>query len=201
MRERKKTGVHGTLTYSAVKFNFQQILPKTLIPTMNTLKDTAVLNVVKTDGKWAPEGKREGLELIQMCFSPLFSISHNFVKRNLILGRILRKLALQGGTLGYKKNEPVWPKSQKSTRILPKAWGSLSTLKIFGKKWSFFFARGREKSCALFRSPFVPPYRGIIGVVCIQTLKSKGSDKILELLLLWAAPGPTKKKLKITPRT
>ena len=60
MRERKKTAVHGTLemTYMAVEFNFQQILLKTLIPTMNTLRDTAVLNIVKTDRKWAPEGKR-----------------------------------------------------------------------------------------------------------------------------------------------
>ena len=76
MRKRKKTAVHGTpgMTYTAVEFNFQQVLLKTLIPTMNTLKDTAVLNIVKTDGKCAPEGKREGLELIQMCFSPLFSI-------------------------------------------------------------------------------------------------------------------------------
>ena len=65
MRERKKTGVHGTLTmtYMAVKFNFQQILLKTLIPTMNTLKDMAVLNIMKTDGKCAPEAKRQDLEL------------------------------------------------------------------------------------------------------------------------------------------
>ena len=28
-----------------------------------------------------------------------------------------------------------------------------------------------------------------------------GSDKIPDLLLLWAAPGPTKKKVRITPRT
>ena len=68
MRERKKTAVHGTLTltYMAVEFNFQQVLLKTLIPTMNTLKDTAVLNII-----------------------------------------------------GYEKNEPVWPKSLKSSRILP----------------------------------------------------------------------------------
>ena len=81
MRERKKTVVHGTLemTYKAVEFNFQQVLLKTLIPTMNTLKDTAVLNIVKTDGKGAPEGKREGLELIRRCFLPLFSILTNFV--------------------------------------------------------------------------------------------------------------------------
>ena len=38
------------MTYMAVKFNFQQVLQKTLIPTMNTFKDTAVLNIVKTDG-------------------------------------------------------------------------------------------------------------------------------------------------------
>ena len=44
MRDRKKTAVHGTLemTYMAVKFNFQPILLKTLIPTMNTLKDKAI---------------------------------------------------------------------------------------------------------------------------------------------------------------
>ena len=67
MRERKNTAVHGTLkmTFNAVKFNFQQILPKTLIPTMNTLKDMAVLNIMKTDGKCAPEAKRQNLELIR----------------------------------------------------------------------------------------------------------------------------------------
>ena len=67
MRERKKTAVHGTLkmTYMAVKFNFQQVLLKTLIPTMNTLKDMAVLNIMKTDGKCAPEAKRQDLELIR----------------------------------------------------------------------------------------------------------------------------------------
>ena len=58
------------MTYTAIEFNFQQVLLKTLIPTMNTLKDT--LNIINTDGKWAPEAKREGLELILMCFSPLF---------------------------------------------------------------------------------------------------------------------------------
>ena len=39
------------MTYMAVKFNFQQVLLETLIPTMNTFKDTAVLNIIKTDGK------------------------------------------------------------------------------------------------------------------------------------------------------
>ena len=36
--------MHGTLemTYMAVKFNFQQVLLKTLIPRMNTLKDMAI---------------------------------------------------------------------------------------------------------------------------------------------------------------
>ena len=67
MRERKKTAVHGTLTmtYKDVKFNFQQIFLKTLIPTMDTLKDMAVLNIMKTDGKCAPEAKRQDLELIR----------------------------------------------------------------------------------------------------------------------------------------
>ena len=72
MLKRKKTAVHGTLTYMDVEFNFQQVLLKTLIPTMNTLKDTAVLNILKTYGKWAPEAKREGLELIRRCFSTLY---------------------------------------------------------------------------------------------------------------------------------
>ena len=72
MRERKKTAVHGTLkmTFNAVKFNFQQILPKTLIPTMNTLKDMAVLNIIKTNGKCTPEATWEDFELIRRCFSP-----------------------------------------------------------------------------------------------------------------------------------
>ena len=67
MRERKKTAVHGTLTmtYMAVKFNFQQILLKTVISTMNTLKAMVVLNIMKTDGKCAPEAKRQDLELIR----------------------------------------------------------------------------------------------------------------------------------------
>ena len=50
------------MTYTAVKFNFQQVLLKTLIPTMNTLKDMAVLNIIKTDGKCAPEAKQKDLE-------------------------------------------------------------------------------------------------------------------------------------------
>ena len=52
MRKRKKTAVHGPLemTYTAVEFNFQQVSLKTLIPRMNTLKDMAVLNSIKTDG-------------------------------------------------------------------------------------------------------------------------------------------------------
>ena len=48
----------------AVIFNFQPVLLKTLIPKMNTLKDMAVLNIKKRDGKCAPEAKREDLELV-----------------------------------------------------------------------------------------------------------------------------------------
>ena len=53
MHKRKKTAVHETLTmtYMAVKLNFQQVLLKTLIPTINTLKDMAVLNIIKTEIK------------------------------------------------------------------------------------------------------------------------------------------------------
>ena len=71
MRERKKTGVHGTLEmiHLAWKFNSKQLLCKTLNSRMNIIETRAVLNIVKTDGKWAPECKRDGLELIRRCFS------------------------------------------------------------------------------------------------------------------------------------
>ena len=68
MRERKKTAVHGTLEMIllAWKFNSKQLLPKTLNSRMNIIETRAVLNIVKTDGKWAPESKREGLESIRI---------------------------------------------------------------------------------------------------------------------------------------
>ena len=58
MRERKKTGVHGTLELIplAWKFNSKQLLSKTLNSRMNIIETRAVLNIVKTDGKWAAEG-------------------------------------------------------------------------------------------------------------------------------------------------
>ena len=49
----------------AWKFNSKQLLSKTLNSRMNIIETRAVLNIVKTDGKWATEGKREGLELIR----------------------------------------------------------------------------------------------------------------------------------------
>ena len=58
VRERKKTGLHG-----------KQLLSKTLNSRINIIETRAVLNIVKTEGKWAPECKREGLELIRRCFS------------------------------------------------------------------------------------------------------------------------------------
>ena len=66
MRERKKTAVHGTLELVslACKFNSKQLLCKTLNSRMNIIETRAVLDIVKTDRKWAPEGKRKGLELI-----------------------------------------------------------------------------------------------------------------------------------------
>ena len=71
MRERKKTGVHGTLemVLLAWKFNSKQLLSKTLNSRMNIIETRAALNIVKIDRKWAPEDKLEGLELIRMCFS------------------------------------------------------------------------------------------------------------------------------------
>ena len=67
MRERKKTGVHGTLEIISLawKLNFKQLLCKALNSRMNIIETRAVLNIVQKDGKCAPEAKREGLELIR----------------------------------------------------------------------------------------------------------------------------------------
>ena len=67
MRERKKTAVHGTLEMSSLawKFNSRHLLSKTLNSRMNIIETRAVLNIVKTDKNWAPEGKQEGIELIK----------------------------------------------------------------------------------------------------------------------------------------
>ena len=61
MRERKKTGVHGTLELIplAWKFNSKQLLSKTLNSRMHIIETRAVLNMVKKMGKCAPEAKRE----------------------------------------------------------------------------------------------------------------------------------------------
>ena len=58
-------GVHGTLEMIplAWKFNSKQLLCKTLNSRRNIIETRAVLNIVKTDRKWIPEGKRGGLEL------------------------------------------------------------------------------------------------------------------------------------------
>ena len=60
MRERKKTGVHGTLEMIplAWKFNSKQLLCTTLNSRMNIIEARAVLNIVKLVGKCAPETKR-----------------------------------------------------------------------------------------------------------------------------------------------
>ena len=60
MRERKKTDVHGTLEMIPVawKFNSKQLLFKTLNSRINIIETRAVLNIVKTDGTGAPQGKR-----------------------------------------------------------------------------------------------------------------------------------------------
>ena len=72
MRKRKKTAVHGTLEMISLawKFNSKQLLSKTLNSRMNIIETRAVLNIIKTDGKCAPEAKRDGLELIRRCFLP-----------------------------------------------------------------------------------------------------------------------------------
>ena len=62
MRERKKTGVHGTLemTLLAWKFNTKQLLSKTLNSRMNIIGTRAVSNIVKKDGKYVLEDKTGG---------------------------------------------------------------------------------------------------------------------------------------------
>ena len=49
MRERKKTGLHGTLhmLLMAWKFNSKQLLSKTLNSRMNIIETRAVLNIIK----------------------------------------------------------------------------------------------------------------------------------------------------------
>ena len=83
------------MTYMAVKSNFQQVLLKTLIPTMNTLKDMAVL---KTDGKCAPEAKPGGLGINPKMF--FFAVIFNFNQlciKKLMLG-VVGMLPLFGRT-------------------------------------------------------------------------------------------------------
>ena len=48
----------------AWKFNSKKLLSKTLNSRINIIETRAVLNIVQTDGKWAPEEKRDGQELI-----------------------------------------------------------------------------------------------------------------------------------------
>ena len=61
MQERKKTALHGTLKRIPLtwKFNSKQLLSKTLNSRMDIIETRAVLNNVKTDRKWAPEGGPE----------------------------------------------------------------------------------------------------------------------------------------------
>ena len=66
MRERKKTGVHGTLEMIplAWKFNSKQLLSKTLNSRMNSIETRAVLNSITKDGKYVLVAKREDLGII-----------------------------------------------------------------------------------------------------------------------------------------
>ena len=71
MCKHKKIVVHGTLEMIllAWKFNSKQLLSKTLNSRINIIETRAVLNIVKTDGKCAPEAKREN-----RLFSKMISI-------------------------------------------------------------------------------------------------------------------------------
>ena len=85
VRERKKTGVHGTLEMIPLtwKLNSKQLLSKTLNSRINIIETRAVLNIVKTDRKWFPEGKREGLELNRRCFFSVKNIDDRGLKKRL----------------------------------------------------------------------------------------------------------------------
>ena len=71
MRERKKTGVHGTLGMMpmAWKFNSKQLLCETLNSRMNIIETRAVSNTVEKDRKFVQEAKLKGQELIQRFLS------------------------------------------------------------------------------------------------------------------------------------
>ena len=60
MRERKKTGVHGTLVSLAWQFNSKKFLCKTLNSRINIIETRAVLNIVNKDGKYVLEDKMGG---------------------------------------------------------------------------------------------------------------------------------------------
>ena len=59
MRKRKNTGVQGTLILMAWKFNYKQLLCKTLNSRMNIIETRDVLNMVKKDenGLLRPNGR------------------------------------------------------------------------------------------------------------------------------------------------
>ena len=66
MRERKKTGVHGTLLliFMSWKLDSKQLLCKTLNSRINIIETRAVSNIVKKDEEYVLEDKQEGLEII-----------------------------------------------------------------------------------------------------------------------------------------
>ena len=137
------------MTYMAVKFNFQQVSLKTLIPTMNTLKDMAVLNIIKTCAPEAGHGINP-----KVIFAVIFNFNQLCIKK-LNSRTNIKKVSFCSA---LKKMCLFGRKVKKPTRILPRPGDHFPPI-------------------------FVPAYRGIIEVVCIKTLNSKGSDKILELLL------------------
>ena len=61
MLERKKTGVHGTLEIISLawKFNYKELLCKTLTSRMNIIETIAVSNIVKKDGKYIVKKDRK----------------------------------------------------------------------------------------------------------------------------------------------
>ena len=78
MRERKKTGVHGTLEMISLawKFNSKQLLCKTLNSKMNIIETRAVLMPAKKNQKMCSGGQM-GVPGTKVFFSLIFNFEQN----------------------------------------------------------------------------------------------------------------------------
>ena len=121
--------MHGTLemTLLAWKFNSKKLLCKTLNSRMNIRETRPVLNIVKTDGKWSPEGKWECLELSWRCFKRNFEFQATLYKLNSSeISSVVKNTVVKCAT-------PFWSTHrnndhrQTNIQILPALWFVLVT--------------------------------------------------------------------------